>query len=95
MTDKAGSGPAAGSRRKRIQNQRQSPAYGTPEWRSAWLRCVDAACTTWKRLPYNDLAQTGGDAHKLVALLKLHYELSERDARHQAKDFLAQCGLGS
>jgi hypothetical protein len=82
--------PAEGLNGK--QTRKARPAYGSPEWRSIWLRCVDAARSEWSKVPYNDLAQTGGDPQKLVALLLRHYELTERDARRQVEAFLMQCG---
>ena len=63
----------------------------SPEWRAIWLRCVEAAHGEWSRIPYNDLALSGGDARKLVVLLERHYELADGEAWRKVEAFLRQC----
>ncbi|MDY6982914.1 MAG: hypothetical protein SV422_07485 [Pseudomonadota bacterium] len=63
----------------------------SPEWRAIWLRCVEAAHTEWSKVPYNDLALSGGDARKLVMLLEKHYDLADGEAWRKVEAFLRQC----
>lgn len=63
----------------------------SPEWRATWLRCVEAAHSEWNKIPYNDLALSGGDARKLVVLLERHYELADGEAWRKVEAFLRQC----
>ena len=81
----AGSGAGSG------QHTSTSIDTASPEWRAIWLRCVEAAHNEWNRIPYNDLALSGGDPRKLVALLERHYELADGEAWRKVDSFLRQC----
>ena len=70
---------------------KNSPSVDAQEWRALWLRCLEAACVQWDRIPYNDLAISGGDPLKLTRLVNLHYELADGEARRQVDTFLREC----
>lgn len=69
----------------------QPVAYGSAEWRALWLRCLEGASTQWSKIPYNDLAISGGEPRTLTRLVDKHYDLPEGEARRQVDAFLRGC----
>jgi hypothetical protein len=69
----------------------QSPAYQAPDWRTTWLRCLEAAASQWNKIPYNDLAISGGEPRRLTHLVDKHYDLADGEARRQVEAFLREC----
>lgn len=66
-------------------------AYGSSEWRVLWLRCLEGACSQWNKIPYNDLAMSGGNPRTLVRLVEKHYDLADGEAQRQVEAFLREC----
>jgi hypothetical protein len=66
-------------------------AYDSAEWRALWLRCLEAASAEWSKIPYNDLAISGGDPRKLTRLVDKYYDLADGEARRQVEAFLRGC----
>ena len=89
MSKKAGSGGPTGSPRRPAPKQQQT--QDVQAWRAIWLRCVEAAHREWDKIPYNDLALSGGDRRKLIALLEMHYDLADGEAPRKVDAFLRQC----
>jgi hypothetical protein len=58
---------------------------------SNWLRCLEAASAQWNKVPYNELAMSGGDVLKLTRLVDRHYDLADGEARRQVETFLREC----
>lgn len=66
-------------------------AYDSAQWRTLWLRCLEAASNEWHAIPYNDLAVSGGDPRKLMRLIHMHYDLPDSEVRRQVEIFLREC----
>jgi hypothetical protein len=89
MKSKSGSDTPPGSANK--SGAKQPLAYDSPEWRTLWLRCLEAASAEWNKIPYNDLAISGGDPRKLTRLVDKYYDLVDGEARRQVEAFLREC----
>lgn len=89
MNKKSGSDATPGSANRPAR--KQPLAYDSPEWRTLWLRCLEAACAEWKKIPFNDLAMSGGDPRKLTRLVDKYYDLADGEARRQVEAFLREC----
>jgi hypothetical protein len=84
--------PASGGKQSADNSAGKQPLpYDSAEWRAVWLRCLEAACTQWSRIPYNELALSGGDVRKLTRLVDRHYDLAEGEAQRQVTTFLREC----
>ena len=89
MTNTPGSGGPTESGRDAASNQSLAP--DSKEWRAVWLRCTEAAHMEWNKIPYNELALSGGDPRKLIVLLEKYYELADGEAWRKVDAFLRQC----
>lgn len=76
-------------------SRQQKLAFESRQWKSGWMRSVDAARIVWNRLSLEELLQTAGEPLKLSGLVEKRYALGQAEARRQVQEFLSQCGTWS